>query len=216
MEERYKIYLAGPMRGIAEFNFPAFRDGAKRLREMGYEVFSPAERDEAEGFDPTRDTPKSMDYYMRFDLPEVCRADAVAVLPGWEMSQGATLEVHVARKLGKEILSADTAEPIDRPLVSGTELRKEVLADVAKCVCADRQNTYGDAEDNFAAIADVCNIVLKRKLKESLSSIDVAAIMLAVKLCRMATSPEHADNWIDAAGYAVCGAGILKRKALTK
>jgi hypothetical protein len=42
-----KIYIAGPMRGIPEFNFPAFRDMAFWLRNQGHIVFNPAERDEA-------------------------------------------------------------------------------------------------------------------------------------------------------------------------
>lgn len=40
-----RIYLAGPMRGYAEFNFPAFHAAAARLREQGHTVFNPAERD---------------------------------------------------------------------------------------------------------------------------------------------------------------------------
>src|SRR5688572_21466493 len=91
-----RLYLAGPMRGIPEFNFPAFADATKRLREYGFEVWSPAEEDIAQdGFDPTKDKALEMSHYMKRDLPEVCNSDAVAVLPGWEKSKGASLEVHV-------------------------------------------------------------------------------------------------------------------------
>ena len=91
-----KLYLAGPMRGYAEFNFPAFREAASKLREAGYKVWSPAEHDEAEGFNPLTDVAQPLKYYMKHDLPAVLDADAIAVLPGWEKSRGATLEVHVA------------------------------------------------------------------------------------------------------------------------
>ena len=100
-----RIYLAGPMRGIENFNFPAFEAATKDLRDRGHEVFSPAERDiEVDGFDPETDTPKTMAHYMVYDLPAVCKSDAVVVLPGWEDSQGARLEVHVAREIGVKVL----------------------------------------------------------------------------------------------------------------
>jgi len=110
------LYLAGPMRGKEHMNFPAFTEAATELRDAGYIVFNPAEHDVANGFDPDADEPMPLCWYMQHDLPEVCKADAVAVLPGWGESQGASLEVYVAHKLGKgvfdceDLLADDDAE----------------------------------------------------------------------------------------------------------
>jgi hypothetical protein len=74
--------------------------------------WSPAENDvHADGFDPAKDTAQPMRHYMKRDLPAVLDADFVAVLPGWERSQGAQLEVHVARTCGIPVLDAATLEP---------------------------------------------------------------------------------------------------------
>lgn len=94
---------------------------------------------------------------------------------------------------------------------TGSDLRREVLDDVARCVLSDRQNTYGDAEDNFQHIAEIASVVLGNKLTEPLTAADVAAFSACIKLARIRSSPEHLDNWVDLAGYAVCGAGIVKR-----
>jgi hypothetical protein len=99
---------------------------------------------------------------------------------------------------------------------TGTDLRRQFLAEVEKCICRDRQATYGDAEDNFADIALMASIVLRGKLREgaSLDARDVAAFCACIKLARIATSPDHLDNWTDLGGYAGCGWGIVKRDAL--
>lgn len=108
-----KLYLAGPMRGIPDYNFPAFHAAAARLRAKGHEVWSPAERDEQDdGFNPSTDEAKPLRYYMLYDLPAVLRSDAVAVLPGWERSTGAQLEIHVARVCGIPVLNAETMEAV--------------------------------------------------------------------------------------------------------
>jgi hypothetical protein len=38
--------------------------------------------------------------YIRHDLPELCKADYVLLLKGWEYSKGAALEEHIAREIG--------------------------------------------------------------------------------------------------------------------
>jgi hypothetical protein len=117
---KLKLYLAGPMRGIPLYNFPAFFAAAKELRSKGHEVWSPAENDvEVDGFDPVanpdaeRKQQWTLSHYMERDLPVICRVDAIAVLPGWEASEGARLEVMVARQLGKQVLNASTLEIVE-------------------------------------------------------------------------------------------------------
>lgn len=113
-----KIYLAGPMRGIPEFNFPAFFAAAAELRIAGHDVFNPAERDnEHHGTDISKGNAngdeekaaKEHGFNLRealgADLAFICKhADAIAMLPGWERSKGATAERATALALGLEVI----------------------------------------------------------------------------------------------------------------
>lgn len=83
------------MRGYPRFNFPAFEAAAKRLREEGHVVLSPAERDLAEGFDP--DNPGEItlaryEAWMAKAIAEIDTCDAVYMLIGWANSPGACRE----------------------------------------------------------------------------------------------------------------------------
>src|SRR5580658_9414091 len=71
------IYISGPMSGIEDHNFPAFNAAAADLRARGYEVLNPAENDSGS-------THHSWEFYMKQDIPNVCKSDAVVTLPGWE------------------------------------------------------------------------------------------------------------------------------------
>lgn len=94
------IYISGPMTGYPEYNFPAFRSAANRLRAIGLEVISPHEF--GEGGD------QSWADYLRKDLLAMLEhCDSVATLHGWEKSRGAQLEVHVANTLGMRVESVD-------------------------------------------------------------------------------------------------------------
>ena len=89
--------------------------------------------------------------------------------------------------------------------------RKEILAAANKAVHAeDMDHDYGKPEDNFATIAELWNAYLTAVCEDPdiyLSSRDVAAMMVLLKVARAATS-EKADHWIDIAGYAACGGEI--------
>jgi len=113
-----KLYLAGPMRGIEEYNFPAFRKAARELRARGHTVFSPADHDvKHDGFNPKTDAAKPLAHYMRYDLPAVCRSDAVVNLDGWEKSTGACLENFTAAVCDIPSLSYPSLARIEREAI---------------------------------------------------------------------------------------------------
>ena len=91
-----RIYIAGPMTGLPDLNFPAFHAEAARLRALGYEVSNPAEINP----DPTA----GWEACMRADIAELVKCDGVALLPGWERSRGASLEAHIAHSLGMRLV----------------------------------------------------------------------------------------------------------------
>lgn len=101
-----KIYVAGPMTGLLDFNYPAFRSAAARLRELGHLVEDPS----------TNENPTPGDYHgwLRAGLAQLIRCDGVALLDGWEASGGARLEVNVAATLGLRVapLTAWLAETV--------------------------------------------------------------------------------------------------------
>jgi hypothetical protein len=105
------IYIAGPMRGYPKFNFPAFRNAAADLRQLGYDVLSPHELDEEIGL--TEDTPtdkvtkQTVFQCLRRDMEAISRCDAIALLPGWEKSSGANLELAVAERIGCKVYIYD-------------------------------------------------------------------------------------------------------------
>lgn len=90
------LYIAGPMTGLPEFNFPAFNAAEEWLRESGYETRNPARHGAGEPGQEWSD-------YMRRDIPDLLECEGVALLGGWEKSRGARLEVTIAEELGMHV-----------------------------------------------------------------------------------------------------------------
>ncbi|WP_431274255.1 DUF4406 domain-containing protein [Variovorax ureilyticus] len=97
-----RVYIAGPMSGYAELNFPAFHFEAAALRTAGLDVVNPAEIN----VDPTT----GWSACMRADIAELVKCDRIHLLPGWSKSRGATLEHHIGRALGLLVTLAEGAE----------------------------------------------------------------------------------------------------------
>ena len=102
------VYLAGPMRGYPDYNFPAFDRAERILRNRGYHPVSPAAMDrlfEGWGAAPPEGiafTPQDCKRFILRDLVALMDCDAICCLPGWQDSKGAKLEVALAKFLGLE------------------------------------------------------------------------------------------------------------------
>lgn len=94
-----RVYISGPMTGFANFNFPAFHAEAARLRAMGLDVVNPAELN-------PQQPPQSWEQCMRNDIAALMTCDTLALLSGWELSDGANLELHIAHRVGLRIVNA--------------------------------------------------------------------------------------------------------------
>lgn len=107
-----RVYISGPMTGIEELNFPAFNRAAVQLRELGFLVINPVELNP----DP------SADWHMclRDDITALMTCDTIAMLPGWEGSNGAHLEVHIAHRVGIRVISlADLVKHASAAVMEG-------------------------------------------------------------------------------------------------
>lgn len=91
-----RVYVSGPMTGLPDLNFPAFRAAADRLRAMGHDVVDPSTLGEPDGW--------CWEDFLRRDLRHLLDCDAICLLDGWWKSRGARLEQHVAAKLGYTVI----------------------------------------------------------------------------------------------------------------
>ena len=108
------IYIAGPMRGIEDFNFPAFDRQEELLKKQGWVVINPAELDRQHGspetgpmeYDPTTDYEdrEFMRDALKRDLTVIAKdCTAIYCMSGFENSRGAKAEYHLAKAIGIDI-----------------------------------------------------------------------------------------------------------------
>lgn len=106
------IYVSGPMRGIEDFNFPAFDAARDFLEDRGWMVYSPADLDRQQAI-PAEDL--KFEECMRRDYAVIARSGAIALLPGWEQSVGANAELRAAKTMGLEVYLLDPAAGTMQP-----------------------------------------------------------------------------------------------------
>lgn len=96
------IYVCGPITNIPENNFPAFKKVQEVLDSEAISNIIPHEI--FDGID-TKDF--THNDFMKYCVSHLAFCDKVITLKGWESSVDATMEVRIARAMGKEVINAD-------------------------------------------------------------------------------------------------------------
>ena len=116
-------YLSGPISGDIEGNTRKFAQAVEALRERGFSIVSPVEVcNELTGvLNPEHHLEWS--WYMRRDIEALVRdeVEGIIMLPGWEYSKGACLELQIARSLNYYITTL--GECLVRPIRVNLETR---------------------------------------------------------------------------------------------
>ena len=94
-----RIYVAGPMTGLPDHNFPAFMAAAAKLRDQGHHVENPADGGLVDGW--------TWADYMRRCIGQLITCDTIALLPNWHTSRGAMIELRLAEDLGMRHMLID-------------------------------------------------------------------------------------------------------------
>lgn len=229
MKQRDGIYIAGPMRGIDKFNFPMFFEAQQALKAHGYKnIINPAAIDTNEGFDPETAsvTEEDLRRYILRDIKliveECC---CICLLPGWEHSKGAAVEVAIGEFLGLDFLTlwphqsnvsieqndpkhvawvvrnGRLPTPGDKaPLPVHAE---DILEEALRITKGDRQAQYGPPDQDFRRTAAMWSALKGVEFTAK----DVALFMILLK-CSRETHQNKRDNLVDIAGYARCASLI--------
>ena len=99
-----KVFIAGPMRGYENYNFPKFDKFEKILKDNGVECVNPGRI--SRKF-KEKDINSDINIYnemVRLQQEAEKTCNAILLLDGWQWSKGTQLEVKTAAELGMQFL----------------------------------------------------------------------------------------------------------------
>lgn len=196
------VYLAGPMRGIENLNYPEFDKWAGILRGAwrDWDVFNPTEVAGGEQDLPLRD-------YFRADFKYLLdQADTIAFLPGWQGSEGSLIEYGIARALELDFILLDESPMTVRDAMEWPE-HAPVAYEAHRLVYGDRGASYGHPAKNFEDIGKLWSGLLEAEV----SPTDVADMMTLFKVARGKNGYKR-DNIVDAIGYQIARQRVVDGK----
>lgn len=196
-----KWYVAGPMRGLPNFNYDTFDEVAEEIKsQYRVAVFNPADLFE-------RDQDRSLNEYLAAELPQLTECEAIVFLPGWWRSEGARIEYMVAKACGLKMYTAKERifpSGIDEFIVEGWDFEEGVRApadlEAANLVYGDRTNSYHNPYKDFQGTAKQWEATTNGKVTPH----QVALMMSQLKLNRLNNNITHRDSLVDTIGYMLC------------
>lgn len=181
------------MTGIAEYNYPAFFELEEHLViNAGFarsEIRNPARIDDGESLKFTR----TREHYIRKSIELILECGYYTLLPGWEKSAGARLEVNIAQELGLTCLA--------NPWCMGPYVWKDqgfdIMKEAASLVDGARQAQYGHPVEHFTDVGRIWGAILRI---DDILPQKVGLMMAGLKMAR--ESFKHkTDNLVDMIGY---------------
>lgn len=88
-------YLAGPMSGYPEYNYPVFEDAARVLRMTGVKLVSPHEVAWPDNHEKLSET-DLWEYMMKATGKALNNCQGIILMKGWPQSRGAKAELEFA------------------------------------------------------------------------------------------------------------------------
>lgn len=102
-----RFYVSGPMSNIEHHNFPAFYECEQDLESMGYQPLNPARRYADDTWEVASadvlDTPETWESCIRRDVVQVLNSEGIVLMPGWQKSRGACLELILSVSIGNSV-----------------------------------------------------------------------------------------------------------------
>ena len=95
------------------------------------------------------------------------------------------------------------------------EKREDLLRQAIDIVCSDRNNQYGEPEDNFSIIGELWGAYLTARCASTGVTVKIGAqeaadMLILFKVARSATATTpKMDTYVDIAGYAACAGAFI-------
>lgn len=112
-----RIYISGPITGTEDYN-QRFEAVEKNLKSIGFDVVNPLKLVHNHG--------KTYDEFMKVDIQELLKCDAIYMLDNWIQSKGSSIEYFIARSLGIKVVN-DNLNNATRPQKSIVEILQILL-----------------------------------------------------------------------------------------